>query len=125
MTDCVCLYADYDGDAPTFYNERWVTVRTEHRCYECRRGVWPRDRAFVVTGKWEDRIETYYFCVACQDIAASLYCSGERTFGTLWEDVTDQLFPDGLSGACLDKLATVEGKQYLSERWWQWVNEHN
>lgn len=82
--DCACLYGD-EGDSPDFYQERRSKARTEHRCYECKRGIWPGDSLMRVSGR---------------------------------------LFAEGpINSACLDKLATVEGKRYLAERWWQWVKD--
>lgn len=123
MPECACLYGD-DGDMPEFFDERWVVARSEYRCFECRRGIWPRDKHVRITGKWDGEVRTYRFCADCHDIARSLYCDS-FTFGVLWEDIEEQLFSSGaVNSACLDKLATVGGKQYLAERWWAWVKEH-
>lgn len=119
--DCACLYGD-EGDSPEFYQERRSTARTEHRCYECRRGIWPGDSFMRVSGRWDGEVASFYVCEACWDIKSSLYCDSS-VFGQLWADVESQLFEEGpINSACLDKLASVEGKQYLAERWWQWVD---
>lgn len=120
---CACLWGSEDAEQPEFFDERWVVARGEYRCYECHRGIWPRDRHVRVTGKWDGEVGTYRFCSDCHDISQSLYCGG-WTFGALWEDIQEQLFSEGpLNSACLDKLATVSAKQYLAERWWQWVQQ--
>ena len=48
------------------------------------------------------------------------------TFGQLWEDIEEQMFVErGLDSACLDKLTTVEAKQFLQRKWWAWVEEQS
>lgn len=126
MSDCVCLDGGWDGDgeAPEFYSAAWRKARTAHTCCECRRPILPGVQYYRVTGKWEGEVSTSCFCAECHDIGETLYCGG-RAFGTLWADVEEQLFAEGLmNSACLDKLTTVESKQYLQHRWWAWVEKH-
>lgn len=119
MNDCACLYG-YDGDSATFFVQRWVTARKEHRCCECHRVI-PKGAQYErIVGKWET-LDTYKTCIACQDIRQSLYCDG-WVYLMLWEDVTEQIFKEtGLTIGCIDKLATSEGKAYLQQRWMEYL----
>lgn len=125
MSDCICLYGS-EGDLPEFYDERWVVARKPHTCHECRRPIAIGQRYYRVTGKWDGDVNSFRICADCQDIQQSLYCDGSYSFGTLWSDIEDQLFPTGgVNTACLDKLATADAKQYLAQRWWTWVQEQS
>jgi hypothetical protein len=121
--DCTCLYDAADGDQPAFHAREWRKARKTHTCCECRRAIQRGERYEHFSGKWERRMEVYKTCAACQDTRQSLYCEG-WTFGQLWEDVEEQIFREtGLTIACIDKLATVEGKTYLQQRWMEYVEE--
>lgn len=121
--DCACIYDSADGDRPEFFTRKWRNARKPHTCYECRRTIQRGELYEHYTGKWYEGIDTYRTCAACQDIRESLCCDG-WTFGQLWESVEEQIFNEtGLTIACVDKCATIEGKKMLQERWMAYVEE--
>ncbi len=123
MSDCVCIYDSGDGDSPAFFTAGFVKARKPHKCCECQAVIADGESYERASGKWEYGVDVYTTCGPCQDIRQSFYCDG-YTFGQLWEDVEEQMFQErGLDGACLDKLTTVDAKQFLQRRWWDWVQE--
>ena len=115
---CMCL-GEYDGDQATVYSSSHVKARKEHKCYECRRMIAKGETYERVSGLWEGKWETYRFCDCCSEIGLSLSCGGGRTFGMLWEEITDYLFPN-MGGDCFDKLDTAKAKQFLRDKWMAW-----
>lgn len=124
MSDCACLWGSADSDdQPAFYTRKWRTARKFHECCECRRTIVKGTQYEYFSGRWDGDFNVYRTCVACQDIRSSLYCDAWM-FNQLWEDVTEQIFRGtGLTIACVDKLATVEGKAYLQQRWMEYVEK--
>lgn len=118
MSDCVCL-GGYYGDMPTVYTEAKVKSRKPHKCYECEREI-PKGAVYErVSGLWDGEWSTYTFCAECSEIGLAFSCGEGRTFGILWEDIHNYIFPD-LGGDCFDKLETAAAKQFLRDKWMQW-----
>lgn len=123
MSDCVCLYGGYDADDAEFQCATTPVARVEHRCAECRRTIARGEHYERYVTKHDGEISVSKSCAQCAEIRRALYCEGFY-FGCLWEDVKDQIFESGkMNSACLDKLSTVEAKQFLQRQWMEWVNE--
>ena len=123
MSDCACIYDSADGDLPEFYSQAFVKARKPHRCVECREAIPVGAKYERMSGKWDGDVRTETTCLCCQEIRSSFCCEG-WTYGQLWEDIEEQMFserPGGIDSACLEKLVTVEAKQFLQRRWWAWV----
>jgi hypothetical protein len=124
MSDsCVCLSGgDYDYDESAFHDTTMRKARKPHVCCECMEAIAPGDQYEHYASKSEGRIFTVKTCATCAEIRLALYCNSAYLFGELWTDVHWQIFQTGLmNSACLAKLTTVEAKQRLSQRWWEWV----
>jgi hypothetical protein len=128
-TGCNVCIAGYDGDAPRVYNPQVVKARKAHRCYECKRVIATGATYECITGLWDDwapshdapsRVwSTYRFCADCSAIAYGLSCDGTRSFGNLWEDIEENLFPEMTIG-CLANIGEPSAKAYLIQRWQEW-----
>lgn len=122
MSDCVCL--DTDCDPCEVARSVIRTARREHHCHECREQIRPGQRYEYTSGIFEGEPFSQKVCLFCVEIGNALYCDG-RAFGMLWEDIEDQIFAERqMNSACLEKLHTVEAKQFLQRRWWQWIEQH-
>lgn len=123
MSDCACLWSD--GDACEVARSVIRTASKEHRCLECREPIRPGQRYEFTSGIFEGDPFSQKICLFCVEIGNALYCDG-RMFGTLWDDIEDQIFAERPSiASCLDKLQTPEAKQFLQRRWWQWVERRS
>ena len=117
--DCGCIYLDVDSDAVEVVTMRMA--RKAHRCLECRRDIQPGQRYEVRAQFAEGSASTFKTCSVCAEIRNAFFCSGWY-YGDVWQQVRESMFEDrGLTSACLEKLATVEAKQFLQQRWWTWV----
>lgn len=122
MSDCVCLYNSGDGDLPEFSSEAVVKAKKPYRCCECFGVIAIGQRYERVTGKWDWTVSTYRTCLLCDEIRRAFCCEDGWTYTLLWSDIEDQMFRErGLDSACLEKLSTVDAKQFLQRRWWAWV----
>ena len=120
---CVCIDNSADGDLPEFSDSKIVKARKAHVCCECGQHIDIGTKYERVDGKWDGKMRSYATCLICSDIRGA-FCCGDWTFGMLWEDIEEQMFRErGLDSACLNELSTVEAKQFLERRWWEWVNK--
>lgn len=118
--DCgVCLggYDCDDLDIDTYY-ERFVSIKKNCHCFECGALIPAGQEHEQCGGTYGDERKNWRFCLICSDISRSLSCEG-RVFGTLWEDIENNLFPTMTTG-CLAKLRTAAAKQHLVEQWREW-----
>lgn len=122
--DCACMYGNWDCDND-FESQRWVRARKPHKCCECGREINVGERHEVFVARSEGQFFSKRTCAECQDVRESLYCNGGWIFGALWSDVEEQIFAEtGLTVACIDKLATLEGKTKLQTEWMRYVEEN-
>ena len=90
--DCVCLHG-WDGDPPQLFHERICGRGLPTGVYECHRPIPAGARYHQISGKWEDRMDRFRFCLDCHHIGMGLTCGDGFTFGTLWEDIEADIFP--------------------------------
>lgn len=120
--DCACLYSGND-DLNDFEHSEIRKARKPHKCVECHETIQPGTKYERFVARGDGRFFTVTICLLCREIQHALYCDGWY-FGHLWGDIADQIFAEQrFTSGCLDKLETVEAKQYLSQRWMDWVNE--
>ena len=120
MSECGCIYVGVDDYGPEAVTIR--TARKEHRCGECRMPIVPRQRYEIRVQFSQGSARTYKACLCCAEIRNAFFCEG-WFYGTVWSDIEDSLFDRGpLNSACLDKLSTVDAKQFLQRRWMDWVD---
>jgi hypothetical protein len=114
----VCIDSAYDGDCAKFSDTRYVKARKPHKCCECGGTIVVGTVHQCVVGKWETSIDTYRTCPICDEIRGAFCCNG-WTYGSLWEDVNEQLLPY-MTTACLNELKTAEAKRVLLDAWNDW-----
>ena len=115
----VCIDGDEDGDSPRFHRVEHLTSRKTHRCCECGDVIPIGARYERVTGKWEDAIDVFKTCAACEDVRNNLCCDG-WTYTQLWENAQNSGIFERLTTGCLDQLATAAGKAKLLAAWRDW-----
>ena len=115
----VCLSA-WEGDELDFdtYYERIVSIKKSCKCFDCGRVIPAGVKHEQCGGVYEGERKNWRFCLTCSEVSHAFYCEG-RCFGTLWEDVEEQLFPE-LTTGCLAKLKTAAAKAELLTRWRKW-----
>jgi hypothetical protein len=89
-------YCDYDyAEYPTFYEEKMVTARRDHRCCECLGAIAKGERYERKSGKWEGQVQTYKTCQRCLDfeahIKAHIPCFRLCSIGDLIEEAVECL----------------------------------
>ena len=89
-------YCDCDiDDPPEFYDEGTRRARKIHRCCECGGPIPVGTVHRYMTGKWDDRVETYRECPMCTEVRdwarISLDCFCSNIFGELHSDVMEML----------------------------------
>lgn len=119
--DCgVCIGGGYDNDEldiDTYY-QRNVIIKRNCKCFECGELVKAGTEHQQCGGTYEGVRKNWRFCLLCAEIADTFCCDG-RMFGTLWEGVEEDLFPQ-LTTDCLVKLKTAAAKQHLVNKWNEW-----
>lgn len=122
MSDGLCDFAiegDYDGDQPEFMNESTPKARKAHRCYECVEAIPIGVQYRRVVGKWDGKMDTYCFCLACEEAAGEFF-DGSRTFGILWDEMANNWDQGAHLQACLNRLSSAAAKEHMRRRWLQW-----
>ena len=116
---CDVSLGDYDGDSADFYREQHVTGRKSHQCWECREVIERGARHVVVSGKWDDEVRTYRFCLACWEVMGE-FSEGSRTFGLTWETFRDEWHNGATLQGCLNRLTSVDAKALMTRQWQKW-----
>lgn len=120
MSECGCIYMDIDDGGPETVTIR--TARKEHRCHECRMTITRGQRYELRVQFYGGSVSVYKTCLPCAEIRSTFFCTG-WFYGSVWADIESTLFGRGpLNSACLDKLSTVDAKQFLQRRWMDWVD---
>ncbi len=121
MSECGCIYTGVDEDAVEVRTVR--VARKEHHCGECRQVIAVGQRYETRAHFYDGSARTYKTCLCCAEIRDAFFCEGWY-YGCVWSDVEDQMFDRGpLNSACLDKLSTVDAKQFLQRKWMDWVDK--
>lgn len=121
MSDSFCEVSlgDYDGDAADFYDERFVTARKSHQCYECREPIEKGAQHHRVSGKWDGEIRTYRFCSHCWEIIGEFSENG-KTFGVVWDSFTTEWASGATLQGCLNRLTSATAKEHMRRQWLKW-----
>jgi hypothetical protein len=114
MSGCadVCLYSSYDG-SNEFYSESEPTARKVYTCCECGDAIAIGQRYNRASGKYDGTIFTEHTCAVCTEIRKA-FCCGTWSFGMLWEEMRDQMFPVWVRVGpfdCLAKLTTEAARE--------------
>ena len=120
MSDCnVCLDQSCGEDAEFWHVAIIPKSRKPHRCFECHEDI-PVHSPYQRTACGSDRsVSTYRTCMPCVEIHRALSScdredgnAGYRMLGSLWDDITEYIFPD-MTMACIAKCQTVEARAKL------------
>jgi hypothetical protein len=82
-------YCDYEN-TPSFFTERELTAKKEHKCCECGHVIKPGERYENVSGKWEE-FRTFKTCEKCADLRASLQDVMCPSFGDMFAEYREYL----------------------------------
>lgn len=113
---------DYDYGSCSFFDEKVLLARKEHRCCECGDIINKGDKYEKVVGKWEGDFIEYKTCLVCKEIRDRIFCS--FIFTALWEELSeftnggydmDYNMIDGLSINAIDKIEKYFEKNWRSE----------
>ena len=119
MSNCGCIYTGVDETSPESFTIR--KARKERRCGECRRVI-EKGESYERRVQFAGGVSVFITCVCCAEIRNAFFCEGWY-YGSVWEDIESSMFDHGpLNSACLDKLSTVDAKQFLQRRWMDWVD---
>ena len=116
---CDVSLGDYGGDSPSNYHRSVLTARKPCRCYECGQAVHVGERYERISGRWGREWIVYRFCAACSEIQIE-FSSGDRQFGTMWDDFVDNWSEGAHIQACMNRVSTVAAKKKLHEKWLKW-----
>lgn len=114
----VCVVMDYDG-SNEFYAEAMRRARKAHKCCECGDPIAAGDLYHYASGNSDGDFFTAKTCASCEEIRKAFCCDGWE-FTTLWEAISDQLFPywDPMKAIdCLAKLTTDAAIAKMRERY--------
>ena len=121
MPDCnVCISSDSYDMAEEWHVSEISEALTEFTCCECQRSF-PKGSHQQVGFLKYDGSETINFetCADCVEIHRALSCDGPRIVHCLWEQVSEEIFPE-MTRACIAKVKTPRARRYLQERWMKW-----
>lgn len=91
MSNCSCVYVDYDGNEE-FSQHKTVRARKTHKCCECHREILIGEKYEYVFGKWDGDTYTHKTCLDCMSVRDSFFCAGyiyEMIWEHLWEHLSD------------------------------------
>lgn len=117
----VCL-GGYESDGSFEFESLYTPrARKDFRCEECRRLIPKGTQYQKYSGKFEGDLFSTKTCLQCVEISAAYRCDhGAMVIGELWTDIRDQMFPNGFTTGCLEKLTTAAAKALILERWREW-----
>ena len=119
---CCPLSGNEDCDSPSFFTQKQVVARKDHRCTECGETILKGAKYEIVVGKW-DTINTFRTCLSCVEIRDHFACGNGWIFGQLWEDLRENFFPDMTAGGpCFEGLSP-EARGRLFELRLQWLED--
>ena len=88
----------------------------EHSCDECGERIARGDAYEHVKGLWASSWLTYRTCLSCAEIRSHFGCDG-WTFGSLWEDLESNFFPDmTCGGSCFEGLSPAARMRLIEKR---------
>jgi hypothetical protein len=119
MTDTMCCpLSGGDGDYPSeFFDQKVVTARKPHKCYECGGDIEKGHKYERTSGKWDGRMEVYCTCLLCKEIRDHFSCSEGYILGELWEQLQEYFYPDMKAGGpCMEGLSPQAKDKLFTDR---------
>jgi hypothetical protein len=130
VTDCgVCIGTDsLDETYAEYSTVEGKRAKRPVKCYECA-GIIPKgeshEHAIGRMEYWGDATDQqgwsiHHVCNVCVEIRDAFTCGNSWYYGSLWEEMTEYVFPElTTANKCFRKLST-EAKQTLLIRWRKW-----
>ena len=115
----VCIRGDSD-DGCEWSTEKTLKARITHKCCECAGEIHPKDSYERVVLKYDGDIYSYKTCMICCEIRDAFYCNGGGVFGSVWNDIEEQLFAENFSIKCLERVKSSAAKKKLLDNWNGW-----
>ena len=113
MSECGCIYPEFEGDPPTFIRTRTVRARKTHACSECGDPIAAQSSFEHVAAKWDHGFLSFTTCLTCVEIRTLLFCDA-WSYGGLWKDIRAHFAMGGNPLGCIKKLETVAAKEKLA-----------
>ena len=76
MSECGCVWVDTDDCEQWRLENRLVTARKDHKCYECGDQIKKGDQYKLEKLADVDGISTYKTCMTCFEIRKAFFCQG-------------------------------------------------
>lgn len=115
----VCLGGPY-GDYAELYTETIFKARKPAKCCECYGAINRGEQYEKVVMLYEGEWCTYRTCSQCREIRSVFSCGKGWMFESLWEDMTENVFPILTTATkCFQKL-TPSARLFVLEKWQQW-----
>lgn len=114
-----CPLSEPDGDLSC---SRTVErkARKAHRCDECGDAVKAGDRYLFSSGIADHEPWSFKSCLLCAEIRKHFACGRGQSLGTMWDELSDNFFPDMKAGGpCMEGLSPA-AKARLFERCLAW-----
>lgn len=110
MSGCggVCVLVDVD-EPPELHSSKTRVARKKHECGECGGSIEPGEQYEHFAGLNDGRWWSAKTCAPCVEIRSVLMCEG-WLFGTLWDDIEEQAFPEFAHVGVFECLAQLESK---------------
>ena len=86
IMDCSCEIGDYE--APTVFQQKAVTARKQHKCYECNRAIKPGEDYLYTSGLWDGSWDSHKTCHFCAAVGEWTPC---YSYGGLREAVINEV----------------------------------
>lgn len=120
-----CPLSGVDGESPSFFSDKIVKAKKEHRCSECKEAIPIKTQYEYASGCWDGDFQVYKTCMSCVEIRAHFACGNGWTYGYLWNDLEENFFPDMKAGGpCMEGLSP-EAKARLFELRLKWLENNN
>jgi hypothetical protein len=120
MSDCDVCIGEVDFDPADWKSIRTLRARKAHRCCECQGEIAPGQTYENYVLGSDGTISRYKTCAMCVEIRSAFCCDGSWLFETIWDEMTEYVFP-ALTTAhkCFAKLSPA-AKEFLLQRWRKW-----
>jgi len=125
MSECGCVYVDYDGDSETLRKDV-VKARKEHKCGECGCVIQKGESYEAYAGKSNGDFYWSKTCEDCLSVRSEFFCEAWN-FGEVWTSLKGHIFEmcGEISSDCLVGLTkTARGKVCdIIEEYWEKYEE--
>jgi hypothetical protein len=120
MNEMVCCPLNSgDGDAAKFCDVRKRVAAKVHKCAECSEVIMKGVSYEETAAMWHDdnKPQRFRTCMLCVEIRDHFACGRGWIFGEVWEQLTENFFPDmKMGGPCMEGLSPAAKGKLIDER---------